>query len=107
MEINENILDTYFNLRQDDLAQAIDLENDSLKKALKQVSMKQIRQSIELLPKEYEEIKNQIYSYMNDITANYEIKKAYYEKEYYKQGFHDAIMINCCCKEKEELAIEK
>lgn len=102
MEENENILDTFFNLRQEDLLEESNQDSDCLKNALKQVSMKDLQESVDGLPNEYEDVKNKVYNYIDTITANYEIKRAYYDKKYYKQGFNDAIMINCCCKEKDE-----
>lgn len=101
MKENEDILDTFFYLRQEDLLDELKEDRKCLKNALKQVCMKDLQESIERLPKEYEEVKNKIYDYIDTLAANYEVKRAYYDKKYYVQGFNDAIMINCCCKEKE------
>lgn len=98
MKDNENILDTFFYLRQEDLLDELKEDRDCLKNALKQVHMKELQESIDMLPNEYEDVKNKIYNYIDTITANYEIKRAYYDKKYYKQGFNDAISINNKCK---------
>ena len=96
--MNENILDTFFDLRRDDLLEELNEDRACLKNAIKQVHIQELQKSIDTLPKEYEEVKNNIYNYIDTITANYEIKRAYYDKKYYKQGFNDAILINNKCK---------
>ena len=100
MKENENILDAFFYLRQEDLLDELNEDKRCLKNALKKVCIKDLQKSINKLPNEYDNVKNEIYDYIDTIIANYEIKRAYYDKKYYKQGFNDAVMINCYCKEK-------
>lgn len=102
MKENENILDTFFNLRQDDMLEEMDIDRISLKKVLKQINIQNLSDTISALPDEYEEIKKDLYHRIDDLIGDYEIKMAYYNKKYYKKGFNDAIMLNCQCQEKKK-----
>lgn len=96
----QNILDTFFNLRQDDLLEEMDMDRVCLKKRLKQINRQGLNDAINTLPDEYKTIKKDLYQKIDELVSDYEIKMAYYNKKYYKQGFNDAIMLNCKCKEK-------
>lgn len=98
MKENENILDTFFYLRQEDLLDELKEDGKCLKNAVKKVCIKDLKSCMDELPNQYDDVKSKVYDYIDTITANYEIKRAYYDKKYYKQGFNDAIMINNKCK---------
>lgn len=98
MKENENILDTFFYLRQEDLLDELKEDGKCLKNCIKKVCIKDLKNCIDELPSQYDDVKNKVYDYIDTLTANYEIKRAYYDKKYYKQGFNDAIMINNKCK---------
>ncbi len=100
MKENENILNRFFNLRQEDLIDEMGKDRENLKHLLKQINISQIDDIIDGLPKEYNYIKNELYQKIENLIGDYEIKMAYYNKKYYKQGFYDAIMINNKCKKK-------
>lgn len=97
MKKQDNIIDRFFNLRQGDLLEEMGEDRKFLKSSLKQVNNSQLQESMSKLPKEYDEVKKQIYHYIEDLTNDYEIKMAYYDKKYYKQGFEDAIRLNYVC----------
>ncbi len=98
---DENIIDTFFKQRQEDLLEEMSFDRNALKTVLKQENRKRIQDNIDEIPKEYRQLKENLTKNIEDLISNYEIKMAYYDKKYYKQGFQDAIMIQCCCKEKE------
>ncbi len=100
MKENENILDTFFGLRQDDMLEEIDTDRTSLRNVLKQINQRELKDTINTLPDEYEMVKKDLCEKIDNLVGDYEIKMAYYNKKYYKQGFHDAVMINCKCREK-------
>lgn len=96
---NQNLVDCYFVLRQDDLMEEMENDRDCLRKVLKQTNSKELQDMINQLPKEYDFVKKELYKKFEDLVGDYEIKLAYYNKKYYKQGFYDAIKLNCVCKE--------
>lgn len=98
MKENENILNRFFNLRQEDLIDEMGKDRENLKHLLKQINISQIDDIIDGLPKEYNYIKNELYQKIENLIGDYEIKMAYYNKKYYKQGFYDAVKLNCICK---------
>ncbi|MBO5478315.1 MAG: hypothetical protein J6A04_01110 [Clostridia bacterium] len=95
-----DILDAFFNLRQEDMLEDGKEDIKVLEKTLKDITTQQLQNTIQDLPEECKEIKEKLSEQLDDLVINYQIKMAYYDKKYYKQGFNDAIMINCCCKEK-------
>lgn len=94
----QNIIDTFFDLRQDDMLEEMDTDRASLRNVLKQINQKELKNIINTLPDEYETVKKDLYEKIDNLVGDYEIKMAYYNKKYYKQGFSDAIMINNKCK---------
>lgn len=94
----QNIIDTFFDLRQDDMLEEMDTDRASLRNVLKQINQKELKNIINTLPDEYETVKKDLYEKIDNLVGDYEIKMAYYNKKYYKQGFCDAIMINNKCK---------
>lgn len=98
----QNILDTFFNLRQDDMLEEMDTDRTSLRNVLKQINQKELKDIIDTLPDEYETVKKNLCEKIDNLVGDYEIKMAYYNKKYYKQGFSDAVMLNCKCKEKKD-----
>lgn len=101
MKEDQNILDTFFNIRQEDLLDEMGTDRAYLKSRLKQIRRQGINDTIDQLPEEYVTLKNELYQKIEELVGDYEIKMAYYNKKYYKQGFHDAVMLNCKCQEKE------
>ena len=99
MKEKQNLVDCYFVLRQDDLMEQMQQDRNCLRKVLKQTSSKELEDTINQLPEECNDIKNELYQKFEDLVGDYEIKLAYYNKKYYKQGFFDAIQLNCICKE--------
>lgn len=98
MDKEYNILDKFFNLREEELSEDIEIDTKCLKEMLKNVKQEDIVNKIESLPKEYDDIKNEILQALDDLIGNYNIKIAYYNKKYYKQGFRDAIDLCNTCK---------
>lgn len=96
----ENIIDTFFNIRQDEFLEEMGEDIDILRPVLKQENKKELQQNINEIPNEYEELKTKLKNGIDDLISNYEIKMAYYHKKYYKQGFKDAVMLNFNLKEK-------
>lgn len=98
MDKEYNILDKFFNLREEELSEDIEIDTKCLKDMLKNIKQEDIVNKIETLPKEYSDIKNEILHALDDLIGNYNIKIAYYNKKYYKQGFKDAIDLCNTCK---------
>lgn len=96
----ENIIDTFFNIRQDEFLEEMGEDIDILRPVLKQENKKELQENINEIPNEYEELKIKLKNGIDDLISNYEIKMAYYHKKYYKQGFKDAVMLNFNLKEK-------
>lgn len=99
MKKQDYIIDRFFNLRQGDLLEEMGEDRKALKDSLKQLNNNQLQESMKKLPKEYDEVKKQICEYIEDLANDYEIKMAYYDKKYYKQGFEDAVLLQCKLKE--------
>lgn len=95
----DNILNKFFRLREEELAENIEQDINCLKDKLKDVKQETIVELIEKLPEEYKELKQNILLNLDNLIANYNIKIAYYNKKYYKQGFEDSIEIGNLCKE--------
>ncbi len=99
MRKQENMIEQFFKLRQGDLLEEMGEDREILRNSLKQINSKRLIESMSKLPEEYEEIKRQIYEYIEDLANDYEIKMAYYDKKYYKQGFEDAVLLQCYLRE--------
>lgn len=98
MDKEYNILDKFFSLREEELAGEIETDTKYLKSMLKNVRQEDIVKKIKLLPDEYNNVKIDILNKIDDLIGNYNIKIAYYNKKYYKQGFIDAIDLCNTCK---------
>lgn len=98
MDEDYNILDNFFYLRDEEISEDIESDTKYLKTVLKNVKEESIEQRIQTLPEEYNDIKKDILSKINDLIGDYNIKIAYYNKKYYKQGFRDAIDLCNTCK---------
>lgn len=99
MKKEQDLLDIYFRERETDMTNQYTEDRKYFEPILKKIGTKQVRQTIEQLPEEYQDIKTKLKEELEDITINYDIKLAYYNKKYYKQGFEDAIYLNKECKE--------
>ncbi|MCI8481704.1 MAG: hypothetical protein HFJ27_01070 [Clostridia bacterium] len=93
MKNDEKILDKFFALRQDDLMNEMPEDRAYLKRVLKQTKDMGITDMICQLPEEYNSIKQEIEQKFEDVIGDYEVKLAYYNKKYYKQGFYDALVM--------------
>lgn len=96
----ENIIDTFFNIRQDEFLEEMAEDISVLSPILKRENKRKLQENIDEIPNEYEELKTKLKNDVEDLISNYEIKMAYYHKKYYKQGFKDAVMLNFNLKEK-------
>ena len=99
---NENILDTFFRFRQEDLMEEMEQDRACLKKLLKQTQITKLEETIGQLPNQYDTIKKELYKKVDNLIGDYEIKLAYYSKKYYKQGFNDAILLQQECKQEDK-----
>lgn len=97
MEKEYNLLDRFFSYREEEFLEEIDDDIKSLKNRLKCIDKKEIKNIIEDIPKENVELKEKLENGIDDLIADYNILVAYYNKKFYKQGFNDAIMLNCKC----------
>ena len=79
MKKQDNMLDRFFNLRQGDLLEEMKEDREALKSSLKQLNDKKLHESMSQLPQEYDQVKKQIYQYIEDLANDYEIKMAYYD----------------------------
>lgn len=102
MDKEYTILDEFFNYREEELAEDIEEDIKCLKDKLKDVRQENIVANIEKLPDEDKELKKELLLQLDDLIANYNIKIAYYNKKYYKQGFQDAIRIQNSCNQMSE-----
>ena len=97
MEKEYSLLDKVFSYREEEFLEEIDNDIKSLKDRLKCVDKKEIKNIISNIPKEKVELKEKLENGIDDLIADYNILVAYYNKKFYKQGFNDAIMLNCKC----------
>ena len=102
MEKEYSLLDKVFSYREEEFLEEIDNDIKSLKDKLKCVDKKEIKNIISSISKENVELKEKLENGIDNLIADYNILVAYYNKKFYKQGFNDAIMLNCKCKEKRD-----
>lgn len=100
MEKEYNLLDRFFSYREEEFLEEIDNDIRSLKNRLKCIDKKEIKNIISSIPEESIELKEKLESSIDNLTADYNILVAYYNKKFYKQGFSDAVMLNCKCNKK-------
>lgn len=100
MEKEYNLLDRFFSYREEEFLEEIDDDIKSLKNRLKCVDKKEIKNIIKDIPKENIELKEKLENGIDNLVADYNVLVAYYNKKFYKQGFNDAIMLNCKCNQK-------
>lgn len=102
MKKEQDLLDIYFRGREEEMTNRHKEDRKYFEPILKKIGSKQVRNTIEQIPEEYQDIKEKLKEELEDITINYDIKLAYYNKKYYKQGFEDAIYLNKECNEKQK-----
>lgn len=102
MEKEYNLLDRFFSYREEEFLEEIDDDIKSLKNRLKCVDKKEIKNIIKDIPKENIELKEKLENSIDNLIADYNVLVAYYNKKFYKQGFNDAIMLNCKCNQKRD-----
>lgn len=102
MEKEYNLLDRFFSYREEEFLEEIDDDIKSLKNRLKCVDKKEIKNIIKDIPKENIDLKEKLENGIDNLVADYNILVAYYNKKFYKQGFNDAIMLNCKCNQKRD-----
>ncbi len=95
--MEENILDKFFYIREEEISENIKEDTENLKSKLKKVKQEDINNIIEKLPEEYFEIKRELKDKVEDLIINYNIKIAYYNKKYYICAFNDAINLFKIC----------
>lgn len=96
MKKEQDLLDIYFRQREEEILDGGKIGNYS--STLKKVKAKEINDIIEKLPNEYQNTKNELKEKLQDLAIDYDIKLACYNKEYYRQGFYDAVFFNNQCK---------
>lgn len=99
MEKEYNLLDRFFSYREEEFLDEIDNDIKVLKERLKDIDKKEIKNIISSIPEENAELKEKLGDSIDNLVADYNILVAYYNKKFYKQGFNDAVMLNCKCKE--------
>lgn len=102
MEKEYNLLDRFFSYREEEFLEEIDDDIKSLKNRLKCVDKKEIKNIIKDIPNENIDLKEKLENGIDNLVADYNILVAYYNKKFYKQGFNDAIMLNCKCNQKRD-----
>lgn len=102
MEKEYNLLDRFFSYREEEFLEEIDDDIKSLKNRLKCVDKKEIKNIIRDIPKENIDLKEKLENGIDNLIADYNVLVAYYNKKFYKQGFNDAIMLNCKCNQKRD-----
>lgn len=100
MEEEYNLLDRFFIYREEEFLEEIDNDIKSLKDRLKCVDKKEIKNIISSIPKENIELKEKLENSIDNLVTDYNVLVAYYNKKFYKQGFNDAVMLNCKCNKK-------
>lgn len=98
MKKEQDLLDVYFKQREEDLLDDYQMQQSAKNAMLKKVKSKEITNIIENLPEEYQDTKQILKEKIQDLIIDYDVKLAYYNKEYYKQGFYDAVYLNKECK---------
>lgn len=92
-----DLLDKVFEYREGEFLENISDDFNLLKNKVKHVKKEEIDRLISNLPEEYNLLKEQLTSNIEDLIIDYNITMAYYNKKYYKQGFKDATnLINIC-----------
>lgn len=99
MEKEYSLLDKFFSYREEEFLEEIDNDIKLLKDRLKGIDKEEIKHMIGNIPEENVEIKEKLENGIDNLIEDYNILVAYYNKKFYKQGFNDAIMLNCKCKE--------
>lgn len=100
MEKEYNILDKFFSYREEEFLEEINDDIKLLKNRLKCIDKKEIKNIIKDIPEENVELKEKLENSVDNLISDYNILVAYYNKKFYKQGFNDAIMLNCKCNKK-------
>lgn len=99
MEKSYELLDEFFKLREDDIIDECLQENtDILKNRLINIQLEDIKKSIKNI--ENKSIQQELINQIDNLVADYNVKNAYFNKKYYKQGFCDAINLNNQCNMK-------
>lgn len=97
MEKEYNLLDKFFSYREEEFLEEINDDIKLLKNRLKCIDKKEIKNIIKDIPEENVELKEKLENSVDNLISDYNILVAYYNKKFYKQGFNDAIMLNCKC----------
>lgn len=100
MEKEYNLLDKFFSYREEEFLEEINDDIKLLKNRLKCIDKKEIKNIIKDIPEENVELKEKLENSVDNLISDYNILVAYYNKKFYKQGFNDAIMLNCKCNKK-------
>ncbi len=98
MENEYDLIDRVFEYREEKSLESIQQDFDILKDKVKHIKKEEIDKLISAIPTQYNLIKKQLTSNIENLIMDYNITMAYYNKKYYKQGFKDATKLNNICK---------
>lgn len=98
MEKEYNAIDKFFSYREDDIIESLQRDSSKINNGIKGIKIEDIKATIEEIPQESKNLKTKIEEQIDNLVADYNIRLAYYNKKYYKQGFNDAIKLNLICK---------
>lgn len=93
-----NMLDSIYNKRQVELEKEANMDRKILLKKLHSTDIEQVKNAINQYI-ENQERKEDILKMLDEVIENYQIKAAYYNEKYYKQGFKDAVKLCLECYE--------
>lgn len=96
MEKKSNIVDKFFQYREEKFIDEIEEDINLLSNKIKDIKRRELTELVDSIPKENFVLKEKLINSIDNLIVDYNIMLAYYNKKYYKQGFEDAV-----CLEKE------
>ncbi len=90
MENEQTIINKFFNYTEEKFIDEIESDKVKLKNSLRNIERENITKLINQLSNENADIRDKLINSIDNLIADYNIKMAYYNKKYYKQGFIDA-----------------
>lgn len=94
MEKEYNIIDKFFEYREEIFLENADKDKCVLENKIKDINRDSINKVLDTIPNENKELKEKLQSSIDNLVADYNVILAYYNKKYYKQGFSDASILN-------------
>ncbi len=92
------LIDTLFKFREEDGIADLHKDMSYLKHMVKGIKKEDIEDLISNISQENKVIKEKLLDTIDNLIADYNIRLAYYNKKYYKQGFQDAMEMKRKCK---------